>query len=144
MFHLTRFDMSKKITTITVGMLALLLMLATPSFAQKVGKPMKSMRTTAIDQAKMKSELMKKYPALAKAPKSLVQSKSTLERTITGQLLKVDKKALKAGDGQRLLGHIIYDGEEAYQNGLYFFNSAEDPGSVPEWSHPEQWSVRPR
>ncbi len=120
--------MSKKITTITVGMLALLLMLATPSFAQKVGKPMKSMRTTAIDQAKMKSELMKKYPALAKAPKSLVQSKSTLERTITGQLLKVDKKALKAGDGQRLLGHIIYDGEEAYQNGLYFFNSAEDPG----------------
>lgn len=120
--------MSKKITTITVGMLALLLMLATPSFAQKVGKPMKSMRTTAIDQAKMKSELMKKYPALAKAPKSLVQSKSTLERTITGQLLKVDKKALQAGDGQRLLGHMIYDGEEAYENGLYFFNSAQDPG----------------
>ena len=57
--------MSKKITSITMGVLALLLMLATPSFAQRDFRGIsKTRKTSAIEQFSMRGEVMKKHPAL--------------------------------------------------------------------------------
>ena len=119
--------MSKRITTITVSMLALLLMLAVPSYAQKPGKVAKAKRTTAFELANNRAELIKKYPALAHAQRSLKQNETVLKSTITGQLQKMDRKAFKAGDGTVLTGNLTYDGQEAFETGLYSFPSSDNP-----------------
>ncbi len=119
--------MSKRITTITVSMLALLFMLATPSFAQRVDRPVKAKKTSAFELANNKAELFKKYPALQNARTTLRQENSVLKNTVVGQLQKIDRKALKAGDGTILTGNMTYDATEALTLGLYEFASSENP-----------------
>ena len=63
--------MSKRITSITMGLLALMLMLATPSFAQKKSSlDVKAKKTTAFEQANMRAEFYKQHPAMAPCPDS--------------------------------------------------------------------------
>ena len=112
-----------------MGLLALMLMLATPSFAQKKSNlDIKAKKTTAFEQANMRAEFYKQHPAMAKAPKMLKKDNSGLAKTVVGRLRAQHKSAtLKAGDGTALMGNLIYDesGENGY--GLYSFQSNANP-----------------
>lgn len=112
-----------------MGLLALMLMLATPSFAQKKSNlDIKAKKTTAFEQANMRAEFYKQHPAMAKAPKTLKKDNSGLAKTVVGRLrAQQQKAALKAGDGTALMGNLIYDetGENGY--GLYSFQSNATP-----------------
>ena len=112
-----------------MGLLALMLMLATPSFAQKKSSlDVKAKKTTAFEQANMRAEFYKQHPAMAKAPKMLKKDNSGLAKTVVGRLRAQQKSStLKAGDGTALMGNLIYDdsGENGY--GLYSFQSNANP-----------------
>ena len=89
-----------------MGLLALMLMLATPSFAQKKSSlDVKAKKTTAFEQANMRAEFYKQHPAMAKAPKTLKKDNSGLAKTVVGRLRAQQKSStLKAGDGTALMG----------------------------------------
>ena len=117
--------MSKRITTITVSVLALLLMLTVPSYAQKPAKELRAKKTSAIELANNRAELIKKYPALKNAQRSLKQNRTVLKGSAAVQ--RMDRKALKAGDGTLLTGNLVYDGQGVYPEGLYEFASSDNP-----------------
>ena len=111
-----------------MGLLALMLMLATPSFAQVGLKPMKAKKTTAFEQANLRAEFYKQHPALVKAPKAQKKDKSGLVNTVVGRLkVKHDPGALKLGDGTALLGNLIYEDSGENETGLYSFQSNANP-----------------
>ena len=77
-----------------MGLLALMLMLATPSFAQKKSSlDVKAKKTTAFEQANMRAEFYKQHPAMAKAPKMLKKDNSGLAKTVVGRLRAQQKSA---------------------------------------------------
>lgn len=111
-----------------MGLLALMLMLATPSFAQRSALNLKAKKTSAIEQAKMKAEVMKKHPALAKAQASLKSEKSAFKHTVAGQLIAKRDAALLAGnDGTPLMGNLIYDVNQELSAGIYNITPAAVP-----------------
>lgn len=108
-----------------MGLLAMMLMLATPSFAQVGAKPMKAKKMTAFEQAVKKAEFYKQHPALAKAPQARQKDKSAMALTNVSQLrVKQDVGALKAGDGTDLLGSLVYGNVDT---GLYTFQATSSP-----------------
>ncbi len=112
-----------------MGLLAMIFMLATPSYAQKTASvTTKAKKTTAFEQATMRAEFYKKHPAFMKAPKMLKKDKSGLSKTVVGRLwARQNADMLKAADGSTLIGTLLYEGSEQYNTGLYSFQSSASP-----------------
>ena len=121
--------MSKKITSITMGVLALLLMLATPSFAQRDFKGIsKARKTSAIEQFSMRGEVMKKHPALARMQSSLKDRGNVFKNTVVGKIkAQRDAELLAGNDGPMMTGTLIYDESEELGIGIYNFDASANP-----------------
>ena len=121
--------MSKKITSITMGVLALLLMLATPSFAQRDFRGIsKTRKTSAIEQFSMRGEVMKKHPALARMQSSLKDRGNVFKNTVVGKIKAKRDADLLAGDnGPMMTGTLIYDESEELGIGIYNFDASANP-----------------
>ena len=121
--------MSKKITSITMGVLALLLMLATPSFAQRDFRGIsKTRKTSAIEQFSMRGEVMKKHPALARMQSSLKDRGTVFKHTVVGKFYaKHDAELLAGNDGPMMTGTLIYDENEEFDVGIYNFAASANP-----------------
>ena len=121
--------MSKKITSITMGVLALLLMLATPSFAQRDFKGIsKTRKTSAIEQFSMRGEVMKKHPALARMQSSLKDRGNVFKNTVVGKIkAKRDAELLAGDNGPMMTGTLIYDESEELGIGIYNFEASANP-----------------
>ena len=94
-----------------MGVLALLLMLATPSFAQRDFRGIsKTRKTSAIEQFSMRGEVMKKHPALARMQSSLKDRGNVFKNTVVGKIkAKRDAELLAGDNGPMMTGTLIYD-----------------------------------
>ena len=112
-----------------MGVLALLLMLATPSFAQRDFRGIsKARKTSAIEQFSMRGEVMKKHPALARMQSSLKDRGTVFKNTVVGKIkAQRDAELLAGNDGPMMTGTLIYDESDELGIGIYNFTASANP-----------------